>query len=101
MNDDVVCSCCGLCVARNDNVLLDVIPYPGDLGTGLCRSCGGDPGARDSRERLGFVATTFVDARIPLIADALSEKNRRHFLSLPYEKQADFVFRLVERGLLA
>ncbi len=96
----MACSCCGYAVSARDNVWRDEVPYPGDHGTGLCRACGGDPEAKEPQRRLGYATTIFVDARIPLVAQCLSEANRRRFLSLEYEKQAEFVFRCVAKGYL-
>lgn len=87
-------------ILQAENVWRHEVPYPGDLGTGLCRACGGDPEAKEPRKRLGYATTIFVDARIPLVAQRLSEANRKHFLSLEYEKQAEFVFRCVAKGYL-
>jgi hypothetical protein len=98
--DAVVCSCCARAIAQAENIWRHEVPYPGDFGTGLCLECGGDPDAKDPRKRLGHAVCTFVDARIPLVALLLSEENRKHFLSLPYEEQAGFVFRCVEKGHL-
>src|SRR5579872_5576944 len=98
--DDLVCSCCGHMIAQAENVWRHEVPYPGDLGTGLCLECGGDPDAKDLRKRLRHAVCTFVDARIPLVALLLSEKHRRDFLSRDYEWQANFVLRCVERGHL-
>ena len=98
--EDVVCSCCGHAIAQAENVWRHEVPYPGDLGTGLCLECGGDPDAKDPRKRLGHAVCTFVDARIPLVTLRLSEKHRQDFLSRDYEWQANFVLRLVEKGLL-
>lgn len=97
---DVICSCCGATTSARENVWRHEVPYPGDLGFGLCLDCGGDPDAKDPRKRLGRTIAIFVDARVPLVALLLSEENRRHFLSLPYEEQAGFVFRCVEKGYL-
>jgi hypothetical protein len=98
--EDVVCSCCGCSVSADENVWQGEVPYPGDLGTGLCRACGGDPEAKDARKRLGHATCVFVDARIPLIALLLSEEHRKHFVTLEYEKQAEFVLRCVKKGYL-
>lgn len=99
----LTCTCCGRAILDTaaENVWDGEVPYPGDLGTGLCRGCGGDPDAEDPRERLGFAVTAFVDARIPIVAARLSPKNCGHFLVLPYEEQVRMVLTLVARGLLA
>lgn len=99
----IVCSCCGDGIEDNatENVWHGHSPYPGDHGTGLCRGCGGDPDATEARARLGFALCTFVDARVPFLARRLSEENRKRFLALPYEEQANAVVRLVARGVLA
>jgi len=99
---ELVCTCCGTSIKDNakENAWHGETPYPGDAGTGMCRKCGGDPEAKSPRARLGFAVTMFVDARIPFVAERLSKNNRRHFFSMPYEDQAAFVMRLVEKGLV-
>jgi len=98
----VVCTCCGASIKDDatENVWHGERPYPGDAGTGMCRNCGGDPEAPEPRKRLGFAVTTFVDARIPFVAERLSRNNRQHFFGMPYEDQAEFIFRLVKKGLV-
>lgn len=98
--EELVCSCCGRGVSPRENVWRGEVPSPGDLGTGLCRDCGGDPDANDPKKRLGFAVRAFVDARIPLVVSRLSEKNRLRFLSLDDEAQAAFIFRCVEKGYI-
>jgi hypothetical protein len=99
----LVCACCGIALtdSEEDNAWYGELPYPGDQGTGLCRECGGDPHADDTRKRIGFVVATFVDARIAIVAARLSEGNREEFLSADYEKQVRVVLRLVARGALS
>lgn len=99
---DVACSCCGATILDNvvENVWHGVEPYPGDFGTGMCRACGGDPDATDPRKRLGFALCLFVDARIPIVAKRLSERNRARFRAMDYEHQAHVVLELVARGAL-
>jgi len=98
----LVCTCCGNTIANTlaENAWFGEVPYPGDAGTGMCWKCGGDPEAKSSRERLGFAVTTFVDARIPFVAERLSKTNRRRFFAMPYEDQAEFIMRLVKKGHL-
>ena len=100
---DLVCSCCGATIANNlaENAWYGEVPYPGDTGTGLCWTCGGDPEAKSQRERLGSVVTAFVDARIQLVAERLSKDNRQRFFAMSYEDQADLIMRLVEKGVIA
>jgi hypothetical protein len=99
---DVICSCCGVIVedTPGENAWHGLKPYPGDTGTGLCRRCGGDLEAKDPQGRLGFIASAFVAARIPILAEALSPRNRERFLSMPFEVQAEIIFRFVGAGLL-
>ena len=99
----LVCACCGIDLTdtEKENAWYGEVPYPGDEGTGLCRECGGDPHADDTRKRIGFVVATFVDARIAIVAARFSEKNREEFLSADYEKQVRVVLRLVARGALS
>ncbi len=98
----IACGCCGRTIAHTpaENAYYGREPYPADLGVGLCRACGGDPDAQDVRERFGWALCTVVDVRIPLVAQRLSHAKRVRFLELPYEGQAVFVLRLMERGLL-
>jgi hypothetical protein len=98
----LVCDCCGIAITdtEEDNAWYGEVPYPGDQGTGLCRECGGDPHATDTRKRIGFVVATFVDARVAIVAARLSERYREAFLSADYEKQVRVVLQLVARGAL-
>ncbi len=100
--EDVIYSCCGASIANNarENAWHGEVPYPGDTGTGMCRMCGGDPEAKSPRQRLGFAVTCFVDARIPFVAERLSRENRKRFFAMPYEEQAEFIFRLVAKGAI-
>lgn len=100
--EDVVCTCCGASVADNakENAWHGETPYPGDAGTGMCRKCGGDPEADSPRARLGFAVTCFVDARITYVAERLSRENRKRFFAMPYEEQAEFILRLVGKGVI-
>lgn len=99
---NVICSCCGAIVADTaaENVEHGQLPSPGDRGTGICRDCGGDPEAETPRQRLGFAVTAFVDARIPFVAERLSRDNRQRFFAMPYEEQAEFILRLVAKGVI-
>ena len=99
---DLVCTCCGASIKDDtkENVWHGEVPYPGDAATGMCRSCGGDPEAQEPRKRLGFAVTTFVDARIPFVAEHLSRNNRQRFFAMPYEDQAEFILRLVGKGVI-
>lgn len=99
----VTCDCCGKGIedTPEENVWHGVIPYPGDLDlTGMCLDCGGDPEARAVRKRMGWVLTCFVDARIPIVRDALSPANRVSFEKMNYEQKASVVTRMVRKGLL-
>lgn len=84
-----------------ENAWYGVLPYPGDRNhTGLCLGCAGDPNARTVRKRMGWALTTFVDARIPIIRDVLSPKNRESFEAMTYEQKANVVVRMVARGVI-
>ncbi|MFI5342161.1 MAG: hypothetical protein ACHQ7N_20295, partial [Candidatus Methylomirabilales bacterium] len=98
----LICTCCGrnLRNTPEDNCVHGQVPYPFDPGYGMCRGCGGDPQAASTRERLGWAATAFYDARIPLVADRLTPKNREKFLAMRYEKQFVVIGTLIERGAM-
>lgn|SRR5678815_1589290 len=84
-----------------ENAWHGVVPYPGDVpGMGLCLGCAGDSSARTVRKRMGWALTAFVDARIPIIRDALSPANRESFEKMTYEQKADVVTRMVARGVI-
>lgn len=100
----LACDYCGKGIedTPEDNAWNGVTPYPGDVpGTGMCLECGGDPSARATRKRLGQAMTCFVDARIPIIRDALSPANRASFEKMTYEQKANVVTRMVGKGLIA
>ena len=66
----------------------------------MCLECGGDPKDAAIRKRMGWALTTFVDARIPIIRDALSPMNRASFERMTYEQKANVVTRMVARGVI-
>lgn len=66
----------------------------------MCRDCGGDPNARTVRKRMGRALTTFVDARVPIIRNALSPKNRESFEAMTYGQKANVVMKMVARGVI-
>jgi hypothetical protein len=104
MAEALSCDLCGKGIedTPQENAWHGVIPYPGDVPhTGMCLACAGDPRARAVRKRMGRALTCFVDARIPIIRDALSPANRDSFERMTYEQQADVVARLVARGVIA
>jgi len=97
------CDFCGKGIedTPEQNAWHGVVPYPGDLPhTGMCLDCGGNPEARAIRKRLGWAMTTFVDARIPIIRDALKPANRASFEKMTYEEKANVVTRMVARGVI-
>ena len=49
---------------------------------------------------MGWALTRFVDARIPIIRDALSPANRASFEKMTYEQKANVVTRMVGKGLI-
>jgi hypothetical protein len=98
------CDFCGKGIldTPEENAWHGVVPYPGDLPhTGMCLGCGGGPSARAARKRLGWAMTAFIDARIPIIRDALSPANRASFEKMDYEGKANVVTRMVARGVIA
>lgn len=103
MPEALSCDFCGKGIldTSEENAWHGVIPYPGDLShTGMCLGCGGDPSARAVRKRLGWAMTTFIDARIPIIRDALSPANRASFEKMNYEEKANVVTRMIARGVI-
>lgn len=104
MAESLSCDCCGKGIVDTpqENAWHGVVPYPGDLPhTGMCLGCAGDPAARTVRKRMGWALTAFVDARIPIIRDALSPANRASFENMTYEQKAEVVTRMAARGVIA
>lgn len=104
MPEYLACDFCGKGIedTPEENAWHGVIPYPGDMPhTGMCLGCAGDPSARTVRKRLGWAMTAFIDARIPIIRDALSPGNREKFEKMDYEGKANVVTRMVAKGLIA
>lgn len=103
MSEALSCDLCGKGVwdTPEENAWHGVIPYPGDLPhTGMCLHCAGDPAGRTIRKQLGRTMTAFIDARIPIIRDALSPKNRESFEKMSYEEKANAVTLMVARGVI-
>ncbi len=103
MAEALSCDYCGKGIedTPEENAWHGVTPYPGDMpNTGMCLACGGDPEARTTRKRMGWALVSFVDARIPIIRDALSSANRASFEKMTYEQKANVVTRMVARGVI-
>lgn len=103
MAESLSCDFCGKGIDDTplENAWHGVVPYPGDLQhTGMCRGCAGDPAARTVRKRLGWALTAFIDARIPIIRDALSPANWASFEKMTYEQKANVVTKMVARGVI-
>jgi hypothetical protein len=103
MPEALTCDFCGQGIldTPEDNCWHGVLPYPGDIDhTGMCRACGGDPTAGTVRKKLGWAMTCFVDARIPIIRNALSPANRASFEKMDYEGKANVVTRMVAKGVI-
>ena len=100
--DILTCTCCGGGVpdTAEHNVSHGDRPYPHDKDVGLCRDCGGDPEAKTVRKRMGWAAVTFFDARIAILYERLSEKNRAHFKTMTYAQKVGVITRLVEKGVM-
>lgn len=49
---------------------------------------------------MGWALTTFVDARIPIIRNALKPANLANFEKISFEEKANVVTRLVARGVI-
>jgi hypothetical protein len=113
--DLVICACCGRYVENTPehNVSLhgeDGSPYPCDDGYGECIPCGGDPhmGVPDdwpseaqTRRKLGWGMSCFVDARIPLVRNALSKaENRAKFDAMTYAQKVNVVTHMVGKGVM-
>jgi hypothetical protein len=99
----LACDFCGKGIedTSEENAWHGVVPYPGDVpDMGMCLGCAGDPNARTVRKRMGWALTTFVDARIPIIRNALSPKNRENFEAMDYEQKANVVMKMVGKGLI-
>lgn len=103
MPGHLACDYCdkGIEDTPEENAWYGVVPYPGDPNhTGLCLECGGDSKARAIRKRMGWALTAFIDARIPIVREALKPENRASFDKMTYEQKANVVTRMVARGVI-
>ncbi len=82
---------CDVCGSRNGQM-----PWCDDEWA--CYSCGGDPKARGIRRKMGWAATMFYDARIPILAEQLSAENRQRFLRMKYAQKCNIIGKMIERG---
>lgn len=103
----LVCSCCGAGIrdTKRENVSHGMIPYPHDLGFGMCRECGGDDEAEGDddaavRRRLGWAGEMFYDARIEIVQEKLSAPNAEKFRAMPLRRKIAFVNKAIGRGLM-
>jgi hypothetical protein len=71
-----------------------------DEGFGMCTRCGGDPKAETTKGKMGWAMTCFFEARVDTLAKALNEKNRAHFLALPFEKQCWVIEKAITEGMM-
>lgn len=84
----LACDNCGkgLEDTAKENAWHGVRSHTGDVpGTGMCRECGDDPEARMARKWMGRMYVSFVDARIPVIRNALSSTDQARFDKMSYE----------------
>ncbi len=108
MLDYMTCHCCGRGFPATENQ--DPDPE-GDRG--LCKPCGGDPEApaptvgdsqrtrkAKTRKRNGWGLSAMLEARIPVVAGALSPENRAKFEACDYEKKLRIVEQMMRRGLI-
>ena len=84
----MICSCCGGHLNHDQNVSKGIEPYPHDLGYGLHKECA------------EWQLRVFFDARIELMRDALSPKNRERFDEMTRAEQEGVVIHMIEQGLL-
>ena len=107
MPDVLTCTCCGrgLCDTPNENVSHGQVPYPHDVGFGLCRSCGGDPTADMTteggvRKRMGWQMSSFCEARFEPVRRGLKPENRARWDALSYARKCSVVLGLVREGTI-
>lgn len=98
--DGIVCSCCTRAALEGGAPPCAPLPVLEDRVVGLCAACGRILDGAEDWGRGRMQLTTFIDARIPLMADRLIGDGRRKFLELPYRLQAQVVIESVLDGLL-
>lgn len=96
----VTCGNCGTAVEDTPEANTDYATRGCDVGYGTCCACGGDRKAKAFRKRRGTNYCAFIDHRIPILADALSEANRAKFLAMPYERQCRVIEGMITKGLM-
>ena len=98
----LTCSCCGTLIRNipEENVNYHETPDPHDIGFGTCPDCGGDPSASDIKKKMGWAMVMFVEARFGVVRDNINEENREKWDAFSWEKRANMVLRLVEKGAI-
>lgn len=87
------CDICGCYVPLDDAAdMIDDRP--------VCKGCGGDPAASTLEKRVGWAYYTFIQARIPILSDQLSEQNRARFAGLSWEGKARIIEQMIEKGAM-
>ena len=87
------CDCCGQYIR-----LADAAAFSDERP--ICRDCGGDPAATTREKRHGWAYTTFIDARIPVLADRLNDQNRARFLAMSWERKATVIEKMILKGAM-
>lgn len=98
--DGVVCGCCTRAVLDGRAPPGTPLPVLDDRVVGLCVACGRLAGGAEAWDRGRVQLRTFIEARIPLLADRLAGAARRSFLELPHKYQAHMVMEAVLDGLI-
>jgi len=105
----ITCGCCGKGIHDNkeENVHFGMVPYPDDVGFGMCKECGGDDSITDKeaaedeeafKKKLGWGGQMFFEHRFDIARKALSPEKQEHWDTLPYRKKVAFIAKAVENG---
>ena len=102
----VACSCCGKWVEDTEaaNTDFSKVPYPHDVGFGMCKECGGDKSVKDIKseegvkKKMGWAMQTFCEARFDVIRKSLKPENRAKWDRCTYAKKVMVVLGFVEKG---
>lgn len=95
-----------------ENVSFNEQPYPHDEDYGMCVECGGNKNVilkskdskkvkeRKKRNKLGWAASTFFEARFGILRSQLSANNQAKFDALSYENKIAIIAQMIEKGYI-
>jgi len=89
---ELFCECCSRYFEPLEGIDYSEMSY--------CPECGGDPGADNIRDQLGWAYCTFMETRFPVVREGLSNESRKKWDSLSFAAKCVIVEKLIKRGVI-